>query len=658
MTTQKKDIFRIIVVSPGDVPQERDQVPEIVDEFNRTLGEHLGVRMEVWRWETDTHPGFHLEGPQGLIDELMNIETSDLVIGTFWKRFGTPTGDARSGTEHELRRAWDLWEQHQSPQVMVYFKTAPYSPQSKAETDQWGAVLDFKAAFPKEGLWWAYEDVNAFQRLVREHITRVLLKKYNARPPEKSTPGQTVAIPDLTAHEQTYRRRPKERYEADAAYYVPLSGETTEATARPVEPQTPRSAHRRQRRAQAEYHEWLQSGQEIKRVKLANLQEGVGKYPCLILLGDPGSGRTTALENLAYQFADQPDQLPIPLRLSEFAPEMSVEDFIVQGWSGSLDANHWGCPELAANVTGYLKAGKLFFLFDALNEMPREGYKERTRALRNFVEQWHPKGNRFLVTCRVLDYGEELSGLQRVEVQPLNDDQIQQFLKLELPETWQGLWEALAKSGDDNRRLLEMARNPYQLTMMIDVFNEDGHLYQNRSGLMTRFTHILMDWAKQKCPPHDWLDADIQREALSVMAFEMQKREGSGTVVKTPLVKTVMPQQVQLAAKWPPVASPPDQVLRLGASANIIEMPVDFTSVSFYHQLLQEYFAAHQMLKRDPAGLYDLWRWPWLASEMPRWERPDGNYDPLPLPRRPDGRRRPSLRRDWRSKMMMGWFVH
>jgi hypothetical protein len=46
-----------------------------------------------------------LEGPQGLIDERMKIDEADVVIGIFWKRFGTPTSNAASGTEHELRRA-------------------------------------------------------------------------------------------------------------------------------------------------------------------------------------------------------------------------------------------------------------------------------------------------------------------------------------------------------------------------------------------------------------------------------------------------------------------------------------------------------------------------------------------------------------------------
>ena len=72
-------------------------------------------------WETDAQPGIHLEGPQGLIDELMNIQNADVVVGMLWKRFRTPTGDADSGTEHELRRAWASWNERRRPEVMVYF---------------------------------------------------------------------------------------------------------------------------------------------------------------------------------------------------------------------------------------------------------------------------------------------------------------------------------------------------------------------------------------------------------------------------------------------------------------------------------------------------------------------------------------------------------
>jgi formylglycine-generating enzyme required for sulfatase activity len=177
-----------------------------------------------------------------------------------------------------------------------------------------------------------------------------------------------------------------------------------------------------------------------------------------------------------------------------------------------------------------------------------------------------------------------------------------------------------------------MARNPYLLTVMIDVFEKDSQLSQNRAVLMRRLTQILLGWAKAKCPPDKWLNTDVQYEALSVMAFEMQARSGFGTKVKTEQVKAVMPHQVQLDPNWPSQPAPPHQVLSLAASANIIEMPVDRSTVRFYHQLLQEYFAAHQMLKQDTANLAELWRWPWFETEMPLWARPENNYEPLPPP--------------------------
>jgi formylglycine-generating enzyme required for sulfatase activity/class 3 adenylate cyclase len=437
-------------------------------------------------------------------------------------------------------------------------------------------------------------------------------------------------VPDLSQAESKYRERIKARYAEEAAFYVPLAGKATDVV--PVQPtKAPRSAGRRKRRAQFEYHEWITVGEDIKQVKLDTLREAVEKYPCIILLGAPGCGKTTALEALAHEFSGQLDRLPVLLHLSEFAPGMSLEDFIVQGWGGSDEAGHWGAPELASNLKKYLEAGKLFFLFDALNEMPIEGYRERCAALRELVDQGSAQGSRFLVTCRILDYGEELSGLQRVEVQPLGDDQIQHFLQNELPEKWRALWQAL-QSDDSQHRLLEMARNPYLLTIMIDVFEEDGELSQNRADLMRRFTHIMLEWARAKYPPDQWLDSDLQFEALSVMAYEMQARSGFGTKVKTEQVRAVMPHHLQLNPNWPAQPAPPDRVLDLAANAHIVEMPVDRLTVRFYHQLLQEYFAAHQMLKQDPAKLVELWRGPWLETEMPVWTRPDNNFEPLPPP--------------------------
>jgi tetratricopeptide (TPR) repeat protein len=184
-----KDILRVIVVSPSDVQTERDAITGVIDDLNKGLADTWGLRLEILRWETDAYPGFHLDGPQGLIDNILRIEESDIVIGIFWKRFGTPTKDSNSGTEHELRKAWSSWEKNKRPQVMVYFNQEPYSPKSKAETDQWGAVLEFQENFPQEGLWWSYSGNDQFERLVRNHLTAFLLQEHK---PQEGSPGKEI----------------------------------------------------------------------------------------------------------------------------------------------------------------------------------------------------------------------------------------------------------------------------------------------------------------------------------------------------------------------------------------------------------------------------------------------------------------------------------
>jgi len=176
-TTQARishKLLRLVLASPADVKPERNIVPEVVEELNRGVAELVGLRLEVARWEIDTYPGFHADGPQGLIDSILKITDADVLIGIFWKRFGTAVSDAGSGTEHEFRTAYRAWKRKRRPQIMMYFSQKSYSPKAKTETDQWGKVLDFQSNFPKEGLWWPYKNRREFEKLLREHLTNYL----------------------------------------------------------------------------------------------------------------------------------------------------------------------------------------------------------------------------------------------------------------------------------------------------------------------------------------------------------------------------------------------------------------------------------------------------------------------------------------------------
>jgi site-specific recombinase XerD len=167
---EQRHILRVFVASPGDVQPERDSIDDVVAELNRGIAKDRSLHLEIFRWETDAYPGFHPEGSQGLIDAISGIEDCNLLIGIFWKRFGTPVRDAKSGTEHEFRKAYEAWKSRGQPQIMFYFKQQEFYPKTRQELEQMGRVIDFKSAYPEEGLWWTFTDQAQFEKLVRQHI--------------------------------------------------------------------------------------------------------------------------------------------------------------------------------------------------------------------------------------------------------------------------------------------------------------------------------------------------------------------------------------------------------------------------------------------------------------------------------------------------------
>jgi Domain of unknown function (DUF4062) len=144
-------LLRIVVASSGDVQAERDALAAVVEELNHGLCQKRGLRLELVRWETDAYPGFHPEGLQGLIDPVLRIADCDLLIGIFWKRFGTPVHDAQSGTEHEFLTAYHAWQQHRKPQIMVYLTSARRHLRRWRRPSSGVRCWRSRGAFPKTG---------------------------------------------------------------------------------------------------------------------------------------------------------------------------------------------------------------------------------------------------------------------------------------------------------------------------------------------------------------------------------------------------------------------------------------------------------------------------------------------------------------------------
>ncbi len=165
----------------------------MTDQVNRMFGDSLRIVLEVIDWKTHIVPD--MGRPQEVINQ--QVGDYDIFVGILWKRFGTPTGVAESGTEEEFNIAYANWQKFKRPRILFYFNQAPNTPKNSEEALQWVKVIGFKKKFFNEqkGLVKDYQTPEEFADLLREHLVKVLQEWFKSK--KGITPQQ---IADFTPY--------------------------------------------------------------------------------------------------------------------------------------------------------------------------------------------------------------------------------------------------------------------------------------------------------------------------------------------------------------------------------------------------------------------------------------------------------------------------
>ena len=325
----------------------------------------------------------------------------------------------------------------------------------------------------------------------------------------------------------------------------------------------------------------------------------VRTVPKLVLLGDPGAGKTTTLQYLAWQMASgllkNPSGdwwFPIYLPLKTFSS------------SGSLTIAAAIQAETESVSFNQLAKQRCLFLLDGLNEVPQE----HLLAAKHQIQSLLSLGDniRVVMTCRPGQFQNEF-GLPVFELQPLKDEQIRHFFQRHLRDT--DKVQKLMVVVKHQPKLWEWARNPFMLAMLVRVFLKNGNLPENRGNLMKAFLGDIM--RREQAQGAARIPLETKTTLLARLAFETrklallsftrldayawikQRRDELGSILDVPLFV--------------------DELLN-----NNLLAKTTGELLTFDHELYQEYFCAVSLLEMGDRAIA-------MIEELqrePRWEEP------------------------------------
>jgi len=252
----------------------------------------------------------------------------------------------------------------------------------------------------------------------------------------------------------------------------------------------------------------------------------------LLILGEPGSGKTTTLLDLARSFLDRArddhnERVPIVLNLSSWKPKQLLTE-----WISSELSEKYQVPRKIARF--WLERDYLLPLLDGLDEIETRMQSDCVAAINAFIEELKP--SRLVVCCRLNQYRwlpKRLKMNGAISLEPLSSEEVSKYLvaggsnlarlrkAVETDPVLQGLAQlpfmlrimTLTYEGIDANELARQKGNPEERRKQICGLYLDQMFERNRTISLVfskeKFIHSL-----------SWLAREMRKHSQSVFLIE------------------------------------------------------------------------------------------------------------------------------------------
>jgi formylglycine-generating enzyme required for sulfatase activity len=376
--------------------------------------------------------------------------------------------------------------------------------------------------------------------------------------------------------------------------------------------------------------------------------EAASRFDRLVLLGDPGAGKSTFVSHLAFHLSrallndgdldrlhgwSRDPLIPIRVVLRDAVTSADLEERGTAEALWRIIAQNLTEADLSDAVPALRERldGEAMLLLDGLDEVDSEARQWVVDAVEDFAltHQVTP----VLVTCRVYAYQESkwrLSGFEEATLAPFGEEKIDHFITAWYTEVARLGQMSAAEAGERARRLRDAVRrpdlrllapSPLLLTMMALLHSSWGRLPADRVQLYSEIVELLLArWEQSRLGREALTRAQISprnlRFALEEVAYRAHRRqaEGEGTAdVAESLLRQVF--QGYLEGDWNR-AGDAIRYVRERAGLLLERKPRVY---AFPHRTLQEYLAGCHLAVRDDFAVRaaDL-----LREDETRWREP------------------------------------